>query len=76
MKGVKYNLKFKISTNDFLVKEDLNMKELKEEIKKNMLDIYGMDVKTTSQTIYNLHSRPVNVNRMLRNFCFVERIRK
>ena len=74
-KGVKYNLKFRKSANEFIIKEGLDMPEICIEIKSLMKEYYLVeDLICNNQTIYNLEKRPKYVSRLLKNFVSVERI--
>ena len=75
MKGVKYNLKFRKSKNEFIMKNNLTMSEICDNIKTLMSEHHLVEnIKCNNQTIYNLYKRPKNVNRLLKNFIEVERI--
>tara|TARA_B110000208_G_C11621393_1_gene377374 strand:- start:290 stop:523 length:234 start_codon:yes stop_codon:yes gene_type:complete len=75
MKGVKYNLKFRKSKNEFIIKKELTMSEICDNIKTLMNEHHLVEnIKCNNQTIYNLYKRPKNVNRLLKNFIEVERI--
>lgn len=76
MKGVKYNMKIKKSSNEFLVFEDLNMSDACMTLKAQLNKLYGLDVKCNNQTIYNLQFRPKNVNRLLKSFVAVSQVSK
>ena len=75
MKGVKYNLKFK-KGKDYDIIKNLNMKELINKIKEYFNMTYGITIKVNNQIIYNLIKRPYTVNKLLRNFCHVEKYKK
>ena len=75
MKGVKYNLKFRKSKNEYIMKNNLTMTEICSDIKTLMHEHHLVEnIKCNNQTIYNLYKRPKNVNRLLKNFIVVERI--
>ena len=72
MKGVKYNLRFKKS-QQYEEYNNLNMKELINQIKECFNIMYGITIKVNNQICYNLIKRPNTVNKLLRNFCKVEK---
>tara|TARA_Y100000034_G_scaffold85174_1_gene102187 strand:+ start:1038 stop:1271 length:234 start_codon:yes stop_codon:yes gene_type:complete len=75
MKGVKYNLRFKKS-QQYEEYNNLNMKELINQIKECFNIMYGITIKVNNQICYNLIKRPNTVNKLLRNFCHVEKYKK
>lgn len=76
MKGVKYNLKIKKSAKEFVVYEDLTMKDTCDKLITKLNELYGLDVKCNNQTIYNLQFRPKNVNRLLKSFITITQVSK
>ena len=72
MKGVKYNLRFKKS-QQYEEYNNLNMKELINQIKECFNIMYGITIKVNNQICYNLIKRPNTANKLLRNFCKVEK---
>ena len=53
--GVKYDLKFKINKTNYLLVQNLKMKEIIKTIQDKMSEIYGIDdIKLNNQIIYNL----------------------
>tara|TARA_R110000744_G_scaffold10503_1_gene32628 strand:+ start:631 stop:873 length:243 start_codon:yes stop_codon:yes gene_type:complete len=76
MKGVKYNLKIKKSSSEYIIYEGLPMDEACEKIKTEMKNLYDIDVKCNNQTIYNLQFRQKNVNRLLRGFVSISKKNK
>jgi len=73
MKGVKYNLKFKKEFTDYETYEGLKMVELINQIKECFNVMYGITIKVNNQVCYNLIKRPHTANKLLRNFCKVEK---
>ena len=73
MKGVKYNLKFKKQHADCDTYEGLKMKELINQIKECFNVMYGISIKVNNQVCYNLIKRPHTANKLLRNFCEIEK---
>tara|TARA_R110000796_G_scaffold69185_1_gene158025 strand:+ start:108 stop:380 length:273 start_codon:yes stop_codon:yes gene_type:complete len=76
MKGVKYNLQFRISKNDFNNYNNLNMQQLCKIIKEQLLDQYDVNMKVNNQIIYNTIARPKQSNRLLRAIVKIERVKK
>jgi|TARA_Y100000310_G_C20669513_1_gene809439 hypothetical protein len=74
MKGVKYNLKFKKHHSNYESYEDLKMAELVNQIKECFNVMYGITIKVNNQICYNLMKRPHTANKLLRNFCDVQRV--
>ena len=69
-KGVKYDLKFKINKTNYLLVQNLKMKEIIKTIQDKMNEIYGIDdIKLNNQIIYNLINRPSTASRLLAGFC-------
>ena len=73
MKGVKYNLTFKKNIHSYDCYHNLKMGELICKIKKCFLQGYGIDIKVNNQICYNLMKRPHTANKLLRNFCRIEK---
>ena len=73
MKGVKYNLSFKREVQEFETYEGLKMTELINQIKECFNVMYGISIKVNNQICYNLIKRPNTANKLLRNFCKVEK---
>ena len=73
MKGVKYNLSFKRDVDNFQTYEELKMDELINKIKECFNIMYGISIKVNNQVCYNLIKRPHTANKLLRNFCKVEK---
>ena len=76
MKGVKYTLRIKKSAKEFLVFEDLTMKDTCDKLITKLDELYGINVKCNNQTIYNLQFRPSNVNRLLKSFITISQVAK
>lgn len=75
MKGVKYNAKFKVFTDEYIVLENLTMKELCENIEQLFKNIYNVHhVKMTRQIVYNLRERPHRCCKWIQAFLSVDRI--
>ena len=68
MKGILYSLRIKKSANEYIIFENLNMKDTCNKV------IYGINVKCNNQTIYNLQFRHSNVNRLLKSFVVIEQM--
>ena len=73
MKGVKYNFKFKKEVQAYETYEGLKMVELIDKIKECFDNVYGISIKVNNQICYNLINRPNTANKLLRNFCKVEK---
>ena len=60
-RGVKYNLKIKLSlrvgVNEYEEYENRNMKELQVLIYDRVLDLYGQELKLSNFTIHNIYKR-------------------
>ena len=75
MKGVKYNLKFKAYTNEYIVVENLTIHELSKTIKELFDNIYGVkDVVITRQVVYNIRERPHRCSKWLNAFVKIDKI--
>lgn len=73
MKGVKYNLQFRISKNNYNHYDNLTMKEVCETVKEQLIDHYEVEMKLNNQIIYNVISRPKFSNRLLNAIIKVEK---
>ena len=49
------------------------MVELIDKIKECFDNVYGISIKVNNQICYNLINRPNTANKLLRNFCKVEK---
>lgn len=76
MKGVKYNLQFRIAKNNFNNYDNLTMKQLCNIIKEEMFSEYDIQMKVNNQIIYNTIARPKQSNRLLRAIVKIERVKK
>lgn len=74
MKGILYSLKIKKSSNEYIIFENLNMKDICSKVISQLDHLYGINVKCNNQTIYNLQFRHSNVNRLLRSFIVIEQM--
>ncbi len=75
MRGVYYKLKIKKPDNQFDTFDKLNMKQIIENIKESLNNIYCIDgIKVNNQIIYNLMNRPNTCNPLLKNFCYIEKL--
>ena len=68
MRGVKYNLDFRLPNGDHELSENLSMNELIGISKQKVFDNYGINVKMSNHIIYNLMNRD-NVNPFLKSIC-------
>ena len=71
MKGVTYNLKFRLTHNQFVEYENLDMVSIINQITNNFKTYYDINVTITNQTIYNLIVRPNTSSKLVRCFCIV-----
>jgi len=75
MKGVKYNYELITPPNKENIKvENASMKEVCENVLKVFEEDYFIPIKCNNQIIYNLISRPLTANRILREKLKIERI--
>tara|TARA_R110002167_G_scaffold298400_1_gene502714 strand:+ start:606 stop:857 length:252 start_codon:yes stop_codon:yes gene_type:complete len=73
MKGCFYDYIFTLPTNEIKeYKKPMTMKELCEQIQKDLLEHYYIyDITINNQVIYNLQKRPHFCNKILKNRCSV-----
>lgn len=77
MKGVKYILEFKLPNKTKIVKTDLEMKDLINNMKKLFNEYYEIDnLKISNQSIYNLIHRPEFTSKLIKSFCVVKKNRE
>ena len=74
MKGILYSLRIKKSANEYIIFENLNMKDTCNKVISQLEHLYGINVKCNNQTIYNLQFRHSNVNRLLKSFVVIEQM--
>ncbi len=75
MKGVKYNYELITPPNDENIKkENATMKELCDDVLKTFEEKYFIPIKCNNQIIYNLISRPLTANKILREKLKIERV--
>lgn len=68
MKGCLYDYTFTLPNKEFKEQKSLNMKELCDYVKKDLLDHYYIDdVNINNQVLYNLQKRPQYCSKILRN---------
>ena len=68
MKGCLYDYTFTLPNKEFKEQKSLNMKELCDHVKKDLLDHYYIyDVNNNNQVLYNLQKRPQYCSKILRN---------
>tara|TARA_Y100000004_G_C8585571_1_gene274249 strand:+ start:240 stop:464 length:225 start_codon:yes stop_codon:yes gene_type:complete len=72
MKGVKYNLNFRLPNGDFELFENLNMNELIGISKQKVYDCYDIQIKMSNHIVYNLMNRN-NVNPFLKSICKIQK---
>jgi len=72
MKGVKYNLSFKLPTGDLIESKSVDMNKLCQVIASNFKTYYYLDeIKVSNQIIYNLIKRPLGCSKLIRSKCDV-----
>lgn len=68
MKGCFYDYTFTLPSKELLIKKSLNMKDLCEQVKKDLEEHYFIDdVNINNQVLYNLQKRPHYCNKILKN---------
>tara|TARA_R110000803_G_scaffold134452_5_gene201546 strand:- start:5094 stop:5357 length:264 start_codon:yes stop_codon:yes gene_type:complete len=76
MKGVKYDLQFRIAKNDYNKYDNLTMKQLCNIVKEQLMIQYDVEMKVNNQIIYNVIARPKQSNRLLRAIVKIEKVKK
>jgi len=74
-RGVKYDAQFKNNDGTVTLIKEYPIKKLLSKLEELLKTNYDIDERLSNQVIYNLHSRPENVSRLLRLFVKVERIK-
>jgi len=74
-RGVKYDAQFKNNDGTVTLIKEYPIKKLLGKLEELLKTNYDIDERLSNQVIYNLHSRPENVSRLLRLFVKVERIK-
>ena len=74
-RGVYYNSEFKNNDGTVTLIKEYPIKKLLGKLEELLKTNYDIDERLSNQVIYNLHSRPENVSRLLRLFVKVERIK-
>ena len=72
MKGVKYNLNFRLPTGENQLFEKLNMNQLIGISKQMVFECYNIEIKMSNHIVYNLMNRN-NVNPFLKSICQIEK---
>ena len=74
-RGVKYDAQFKNNDGTVTLIKEYPIKKLLSKLEELLKTNYDIDERLSNQVIYNLHSRPENVSKLLRLFVKVERIK-
>ena len=73
MRGVKYNMTFKIGKDHYENHNNMTMKELCEKVKLLIKENYMVDMKITNQKLYNVMNRPHMAHKLLNAIITVEK---
>lgn len=73
MRGIKYNMKFKLLDGEIIEKQNLNMKELCSECNVLFKNNYNYDVNMNKDKCYNLWARKT-CNKYIRSILEIERL--
>jgi hypothetical protein len=73
MRGVKYNMTFKIGKDHYENHNNMTMKELCEKVKLLIKENYMVDMKITNQKLYNVMNRPHMAHKLLNAIVTVEK---
>ncbi len=74
MRGMKYNLKLNVN-GDIKDYGLLTMNELLAKLKIEIKNNFDLDIKTSTNIIYNLMNRD-NCNQFLKKICIIEKVKK
>ena len=72
MKGVKYNLSFRLPNGEYEQVDNLPMNQLIDTIKQKVISHYSIVIKMSNHIIYNLQYRN-NVNPFLKSIVKIEK---
>ena len=73
MKGIIYDLKFKLPNRTYVESNDLSMRDLLNTISNNFKDYYDINFTLTNQTVYNLITRPAKASKLVKEFCIIKK---
>lgn len=76
MKGMKYDLKFKVGKNHYENHTNLGMSALCSKIKELLIEHYEVEMKITNQKVYNIMNRPHTASRLLKAIVGVNKCSK
>lgn len=74
MRGVKYNLTFNKKQGDDITFENIDIKQMKENINKIFLDEFGIEFNCSRNHVYNVLHRPNTSNIILKSLFKIEKV--